>query len=283
MAELTVPKAREYGWELKPLSSAYFEVVRNQSNQLCVVLAHSLLRGVTTEMIYWWFRHFPNLKVTLDDIPGYEGQQVPAYLLWHPSDHINASLSGNLGPNNTSRAGAKIHVQECMQYLKYGLRFKVDQKLTIFYYEKDGWCMGKTIPFIGKLMSLRISFKDVYENGEIIGVQYHYEVVAGSHQQNFIAQKITQKVVGNFADEFWEAWLTHNVIEVGVFENFLAPLYAQRDDLDSLHYSKSMNPVVESPSTQTGFDKDFFEARIKGYEESRNGFDYQRGTQKSIL
>lgn len=283
MANLQVPKARDFGWELKPVSSVYFEQVTNKSGQICVVLEHSLLRGVTAEMIFWWFRHFPNMQVTLEDIEGYKGVKVPAYYLWHPSDHVSAKLQGQLGPNNTSKVGAKIHIQEVMQYEKYGTKYSVDQALEIFYYQEDGWAMGKSVPFIGNLMVLRISFKDVYEAGTHIGVHYHYEIVAGTNKRNFIARMINNKVIGNFGVEFFDAWLTHNTIEVGVFENFLPPLFEQRDNLKNLRYSKQMNPVQESPANQTGFNKAFFDERVKGYQESVNAFDYQQATSKSIL
>ncbi|MEL7004824.1 MAG: hypothetical protein AAFN93_19110, partial [Bacteroidota bacterium] len=261
----------------------YFEVVKNKSNQICVVLEHSLLRGVTTEMIYWWFHHFPGLKVKLIDIPGYEEQQVPGYLLWHPSDHISAQLKGKMGPGGTAQAGARIHIKEVMQYEKYHFKYPVDQELNILYHEQDGWCMAKTVPFIGPMMSLRISFKDVYEGDKIIGVHYHYEVVAGSHKRNFLAKSITKKIIGNFGTEFWEAWLTHNTIEVGVFENFLPALFEQRHDLNNLTYSKNMNKITESHGEQIGFSRTLFEERVKGYKASVNAFDYQRGTENSFL
>ena len=283
MADLTVPQARDFGWELKTIDSVFFQVVRNKTNQICVVLEHSLLRGVTTEMIYWWFHHFPSMEVTLEDIAGYEGKKVPGYFLWHPSDHVSARLEGKVGSGNTSRAGAKIHIQEVMQYEKYGLRFPVDQALEIFYHEQDGWSMGKQVPLVGMMMCLRISFKDVYEDGEIIGVHYHYEVVAGSHKQNLIAKKITSKIIGQFGADFWEAWLTHNTIEVGVFENFLPVLYEQRNDLKNLRYGKEMNPIKESPNGLKGYSKELFEERVRGYEESRNGFDFQQGRANSFL
>jgi len=285
MGKLIVPKERKFGWQLKPVSSVYWGQVRNKTGQLCVVLEHSLLRGVTSAMIAWWFKHFPNLKVRLDDVEGYENQRVPAYYLWHPSDHVSAQLSGKLGPNQTSQSGAKIKIQETMQYKKYGLKYPVDNELTIFYCEEDGWGMGKQLPFIGTLIFLRISFKDVYQNGKIIGVHYHYEVVAGTHKQHLIAKMINNKVVGGFTSEFWEAWITHNTIEVGVFENFLPALYEQRHDLNNLHYSKSMNPITQEHSSQvqTGYDKALFEKRLKGYQESENAFHYQQGAAKTFL
>ena len=91
---LNMPMARDYGWDLKPLESSAFEIHQRENGQFCVVLAHSLLRGVRAEMIHWWFMNFPNLKVRLRDVPGYEGQQVPGYLLWHPVDHLACRVIG---------------------------------------------------------------------------------------------------------------------------------------------------------------------------------------------
>lgn len=285
MKKLIVPQERLFGWVLKDKSSVYFGRAKNKSGQMCVILEHSLLRGVTTEMIAWWFENFPNLEVKLDDIEGYENQKVPAYLLWHPSDHISAHLTGELGPNNTAQAGVKIHIKETMQYKKYGLKYPVDNALKVFYCENDGWAMGKQVPFLGKMMQLRISFKDVYEEGQFIGVHYHYEVVAGTNKKNPLAKFVNRKIVGQYDADFWDAWITHNTIEVGVFENFLPALYAQRDDLENLHYSKSMNPITEelSKQTQTGFDKKLFEERLKGFEKSTNAFEFQRGEEQSFL
>ena len=285
MQKLSMPQERKFEWELKPVSSVHWGQVKNKSGQLCVVLEHSLLRGVTSEMIAWWFKNFANLMVTLKDVEGYEGKKVPAYLLWHPSDHVNAQFKGNLGENNSARAGAKIHIKETMQYKKYGFKYPVDQELEIFYCENDGWGMGKRIPFLGTMIFLRISFKDVYEDGKIIGARYHYEVVAGTNKQHFIAKAINKKMVGGYTAEFWEAWITHNTIEVGVFENFLPVLFSQRSDLDNLEYAKSMNPITPNMAAlpQEGFDKELLKERLKGYEQSDNAFDYQNGIGKSIL
>ncbi|MEL6256607.1 MAG: hypothetical protein AAFR87_31690, partial [Bacteroidota bacterium] len=108
-------------------------------------------------------------------------------------------------------------------------------------------------------------------------VGYHYEVVAGTNKQNFIAKFINKKLVGRFTAEFWEAWITHNVIEVGTFENFLPVLFSQRGDLNNLTYSKSMNPISKDLASerQTGFDQQLFEKRLQGYEQSENAFIYQ--------
>jgi len=81
MKNLNMPAKRDFGWELKSLESTKFGIHQKDNGQFCVVLNHSLLRGVTSEMIHWWFLNFPNLTVNLVDIEGYEGEKVPAYWL----------------------------------------------------------------------------------------------------------------------------------------------------------------------------------------------------------
>ncbi len=283
MTNLVMPPERKFGWELKPTLSTYFDIHKRQNGQFCVVLNHSLLRGVKSEMIHWWFRHFPTIKVRLEDVKGYENKVVPAYLLWHPSDHYSVSLEGPLGPGNTAQARATIHIREAMQYLKYGWKYKVDNKVKIFYCGPDGWAMGSSIPMLGTVMVLRIHFKDVIENETVIGVHYHYEVVIGLSADNFIARQLNKKITHHFSPEFFSAWHLHNTIEVGVFENFLPRLYAQRHDLDNLHYALEMNPDLSSPATLTGFNKTLFEQRLEGYKKTDDPFSFQQFKSETFL
>lgn len=274
MANLSMPPKREFGWELKPIESAHFAIHERANGQFCVVLNHALLRGVTSEMLHWWFLNFTNLQVTLKDVPGYQRQPVPAYLLWHPSDHLSATLLGNLGPGGIAQPGASIEIKEAMQYLKYGWKYPVNNKLQIFYCNSDGWAMGKRIPFFGPVMMLRIHFKDVVESGEHFGVHYHYEIVIGVSSDNIIGRLINGRIKKHFSPEFFEAWQTHNVIEVGTFENFLPSLFAQRDQGNSLRYEQHSNNAP-SPAEQTGYDKEFFATRLAGFQQTDNPHDYQ--------
>ncbi|MEM9055105.1 MAG: hypothetical protein AAGB16_07250 [Pseudomonadota bacterium] len=283
MTELTMPRERDFGWALKPTDSTLFDIHQRTNGQFCVVLNHSLLRGVTSEMIHWWFLNFPNLQVKLEDIPGYEGQTVPGYLLWHPQDHRIAKLSGTLGPNGTSQAGAKIHIQEAMQFKTYGWKYPVDTALDIFYCASDGWAMGKKVPLLGKVMCLRIHFKDVLEAGQVIGVHYHYEVVIGASGNNPVARALNKKITGDYSPEFFAAWQLHNTIEVGTFENFLPALYDQRSDLANLNYSKAMNPMAEALGGQTAQSTSLYEERVAGFKSAKDPFKYQAPEEASFV
>lgn len=215
-------------------------------------------------------------------VVGYEDQAVPAYLLWHPADHLNAKLSGSLGPGGTAQPGAFIEIQEAMQYLKYGWKYPVNDKLKIFYCNSDGWAMGKEIPVLGQVMVLRIHFNDVIEDGIQLGVQYHYEIVIGVTGNNAIARLVNGRIKKSFSPEFFEAWQTHNVIEVGTFENFLPPLFAQREQGNDLSYERGMNEAP-SPVDQLGYDRALFDERIEGYKRTDNPHYYQAYSDPTFL
>ncbi|MEO0466140.1 MAG: hypothetical protein AAF216_06325 [Pseudomonadota bacterium] len=283
MTELSMPAEREFGWALKPAESTLFDIHQKPNRQFCVVLNHSLLRGVTSEMIHWWFLNFPNLRVKLNDTPGYEGQTVPGYLLWHPYDHCSAKLVGKLGAGGTSKKGGKINIQETMQYKTYGLKYPVDTELEIFYCGPDGWAMGKAVPILGKVMCLRIHFKDVIQAGHVVGVHYHYEVVIGASGNNPVTRAFNKKLTGEYSPEFFAAWQLHNTIEVGTFENFLPGLYEQRFDISSLHYSKSMNPMAGVGDIQSAQSSALFQERVAGYKIAKDPFTYQEPEKASFI
>lgn len=278
-----MPAPRAFGWDLKPLESSAFDIHQRDNGQFCVVLAHSLLRGVSAEMIHWWFMNFTRMKVRLRDLPGYEGQEVPGYLLWHPVDHLSAKLSGNLGPGGTPQPGCAIHIREAMQYDVYGWKYPVDSTLNVFYVGEDGWAMGKTIPFIGPVMMLRIHFKDIFEGQTHLGVQYHYEVVIGASGDDMASRFINKRLTSKFGPEFFTAWQRHNVIEVGTFESFLPALFAQKGNLDSLEYAREMDPIPSGAEQQQPFDQGLFSQRVNGYRNAGKVHDFQSYASSSFL
>ncbi|MEM7283652.1 MAG: hypothetical protein AAF438_18710 [Pseudomonadota bacterium] len=280
---LDMPAPRAFGWDLKALESSAFEIHQRDNGQFCVVLAHSLLRGVRAEMIHWWFMNFTNMKVRLRDVPGYEEQVVPAYLLWHPVDHLSAELTGKLGPGNTPKPGCAIRIREAMQYDTYGWKYPVDSALKVFYVGDDGWAMGKTIPMVGAVMMLRIHYKDIFDGHTHLGVQYHYEVVIGASGASAVARLINKNLTSKFGPEFFTAWQRHNVIEVGTFENFLPALFAQKHSLEALEYAREMNPTFKDAAPQRPLDQTLFEQRIHGYRNTDRPHGFQNYEAPSFL
>ncbi|MEM8605800.1 MAG: hypothetical protein AAGF92_01745 [Myxococcota bacterium] len=283
MVDLRMPPARDFGWALKPVESSLFRIHERENGQFCVVLNHALLRGVQAEMIHWWFLNFPNLSVRLRNVRGYDGVEVPGYLLWHPVDHVSAALSGRLGAGGTAKAGCSIRIREAMQYDVYGWTYPVDAQLKVFYVDEDGWAMGKELPLVGPVMMLRIHFKDEFEGQDHLGVHYHYEVVIGASGGGPVSKLINKRITRHYSPEFFAAWHRHNVIEVGTFENFLPALYAQRKHPSALEYAPDMNSIGEGSESQTAFSKVLFETRVEGYLESGDPTWYQRYDGASFL
>ncbi|MEM9742486.1 MAG: hypothetical protein AAF918_07355 [Pseudomonadota bacterium] len=275
--------ARPFGWQLRATESSHFEIIRRDNGQFAAVLNHALLRGVRAEMIHWWFRRFTHLRVRLVDVPGFEDATVPAYLLWHPTDHHSAVLSGTLGPGGEPRPGCSIHIREAMQFDRYGWNYPVDARLRVAYVAGDGWAMGRFPPVFGGAMVLRIHFSDVFEEGVHQGVHYHYEVSIGLPGRGPLHRLINQRLSASFGPEFFSAWHRHNVIEVGTFENFLPALYEQRADESRLVYSREMNPQTGASMDQRGFDRDLFERRVAQYQQCSDTRACQASDQASFL
>ncbi len=281
MTKFQMPAPRDFGWALKPNESAYFDIQKRPNGQFSVVLNHALLRGVRAEMIHWWFLNFTRLSVVLPDTPGYKGRQVPGYLLWHPRDHLSATLKGKTASDGTPQRGTKIHIREAMQYDKHGWKYPVDAALQVHYVGPDGWAMGKTLPVFGSVMMLRIHFRDAYDGDVHLGAHYHYEIVIGTSANNPIARFLNKQLSSEFGPEFFEAWQRHNVIEVGTFENFLPVLFAQKDDLSNLSYSLEQDPAPQG--LQKGHDRALFDDRVKGFAAADDAYAFQAFDKPSFL
>lgn len=243
-------------------------IMQRNNGQFMVVLNHALLRRVSAEMLTWWFRTFTQLRVTLDTVPGYEGQIVPAYLLWHPSDHFNAELKGETGPDGAPVFGSThIHIQEAMQYPTYGWSYPVNAELTVAYVSGDGCAMGRILPFFGPAMMLRIHFCDLVQAGTHLGAHYHYEIVICVRGNDPVSRFINRRITQSFGPQFFEVWQTHNVIEVGTFEHFLPALYAQRDDGPVLGYVPHTADISHT-APQLGHDAELVAERVAAFTAS---------------
>ena len=282
MNDMQMPAPRDFGWALKHTASAHFEIVEKANGQVCVVLNHALLRGVSEEMLRWWFLHFTTLTVRLRDVHGYAGRTVPAYWLWHPTDHVSATLSGATGPGGTAKPGCNITIREAMQFERYEWRYKVDQTLKVLKVGENDWAMGKVLPVLGPALVLRIQFRDVFDGAEHVGVHYHYEVVIGVQGRDPVSRFINRRITRKFGAEFFAAWERHNVIEVGTFENFLPALHAQRD-AGVLEYAPGMGAGVPSPDTQVGHDRALFERRLEAYRMADDPHAVQAVSAPSFL
>src|SRR5215207_8647734 len=102
-----LPPARPVVWPLRPTQSANTTVEILPDGRRRILIRHADLRGVTPEMLAWWFAH-------VEGDMEYSGRRWPRYLVWHPLDHIAYSVvkrarDGRVGP------GARLRVREAFQ------------------------------------------------------------------------------------------------------------------------------------------------------------------------
>ena len=99
-----MPEIRPFSWTLKQLESAHTEVNLLSTGQTELIIKHDLIKGVTTDMLLWWFENFARLSVTIS------GTTYPAYHLWHPKDHIMVRIQ-----KEKLHQGDTLHIHECFQ------------------------------------------------------------------------------------------------------------------------------------------------------------------------
>jgi hypothetical protein len=208
--KLDVPPPLPITWEMKDLSSAKTSSEQLADGRMRYRIEHELIRGVTPEMLVWWFRTFPSARLE------WNGKLVPMYRIWHPRDHVRCGVVPTLLDREPGVSeGAKVIIIERLgpkvtrtrarvaQMDETGLRLVV-RKLRI------------------KVGDLRHTFERTAE-----GTLYRSELVVGASLPG--AGRLVNALARRrlFPPEVGQAWLKHNVEEVGNFQFFLPKLYEE--------------------------------------------------------
>jgi hypothetical protein len=219
-------------WEPKPLSSAATRMTRLPHGQLELVIKHDLLRGVTREMLAWWFCH-------IDGMMEYMGQVLPRYRVWHPRDHIfyrdlTHAADGTGGVGTVRRiveafGGNPHYLVNIVDRV-----VKLDETGILLSTEQAGITLGALqtplLPLGIEVATLQHDF--IAAPG---GTRYESRLVVG--HDSFIGRFVLNRYALPWlvmSDDMGRAWLRHNVEEVGQFERFLPTLYDQWLNLGDL-------------------------------------------------
>lgn len=204
-----LPK-REFGWQMKPLDSANTNFVIDKNEVFRLTIEHDIVRGVTPDMLYWWFCNIGGSMV-------YQGNTYPKYLVWHPIDHIHWALA-KPGPSGNASQGASFRIVEAFGA---DMNCLVD---SVEYVEKLDQTGIRLVRKIGgiEIFSLQHDFEKV-ENG----TRYISNMVVGTSKP--IVKTLFNRIVRPFifTEKMGRAWLKHNIEEVGNFEYFLPEHYAE--------------------------------------------------------
>jgi hypothetical protein len=198
---------RPIDWEMRPVSSAETSVRTLDDGRKELMIRHKELEAVTPEMLLWWFHH-------LEETMEWHGAVVPRYHVWHPIDHIHFSVERR-APDGSVGPGAKWHIVEAFGG---NLDFLLDERPNVIRLDTggitlEGRALGQT------LLRLEHTFTSTP-----LGTRYETLMRVGLSSAFLrpISRALLQR---RFSDAKAEAWLKHNIEEVGNLSHFLPKLY----------------------------------------------------------
>ncbi len=208
------PPPRPFNWEMKPLSSARTALRELPDGRLELTIEHDVLKGVTPDMLLWWFTH-------IEGEMEHEGVVLPRYLVWHPLDHIGYRVLDR-PPSGEVRAGVRFNIVEA---LGRDPRYFVDTTDLVEKLDETGIVLAQRLFGRAPIFRLEHRFEPVPG-----GTLYRSQMLVGSAAR--VGRLFFNRVVRprRFPDDMGRAWLKHNVEEVGNFEHFLPALYAREHD-----------------------------------------------------
>lgn len=197
----------------KPVSSAkWVNVETRRDGSITVQIEHDTVRGVTPEMMRWWFE---NLSATTTwNGADFAGPEISHYHLWHHRDHISVTpLTPGPHGNNGFAVHATSQIDE--QFNDYHDRIRaevvttrLDDEEFTFEIRKFGRTVGRIVHAYGP------------ERG---GLRFYAEttISLGSGLAS-LANAIRPLF---YTTRSAEHWIRHNIEETGRSEDIIPTLY----------------------------------------------------------
>lgn len=200
-------------WNPKPVDSASSGIEVLPDGRLRCWIEHETVRGVTPTMLAWWFRH-------LEGHMEFEGQRISRYRVWHPRDHIAVSYTRRLADGSIG-VGAQLHI---IEMFGGNPRHKVNARSDIVRLDERGF--GHRPRWFGlQVAAMDYRFAPVPD-----GTRYVNSLTIGFPSKlakpfNFLLRRFV------FDTARANAWIRHNIEEVGQFERFLPALFASETNV----------------------------------------------------
>jgi hypothetical protein len=203
MAHLPIPAPRPVLYPLRTTDTARVAVERHPASRRRITIDHQPLGGVTPDMLLDWFTH---LGGTME----YGGRVLPRYLVWHPLDHIRWELArpdrhGGVGE------GARFRIVEA-----FGANpdFYVDTTDTVEKLDRTGIRLVRRLAGVPLLQ-----LEHTWSSGR---GRTHYVSVLDVGARSAALAPVNRLLVRRvFPDRLLEAWVKHNIEEVGLLEHLL--------------------------------------------------------------
>jgi hypothetical protein len=175
-------------------------------------IEHELLRAVTPAMLVWWFQN-------MEGEMNYQDQRVARYRVWHPVDHIRLRYATRLGDGSIG-VGSVFHITEM-----FGARpeYLIDVLTDVTRLDEGGFAHRP------RKYGVRGAVRMDYEfSATADGTRYANSLTVGfAGAFGRVVNRLIQRLA--FDEAHADAWIKHNIEEVGQFEAFLPELYAARE------------------------------------------------------
>jgi len=211
-----VPSPVPLPWGLRPLGSAEHGRDELDDGRTRFWIRHRLLKDVTPRMLVWWFRNLEGHVVV-------RGRRIHRYRVWHPYDHLHVGYArrcpdGSIGPGATLRI---------VEILGGNPDFLVNVLSDIEKLDEEGFIHNPVVHGVRGFARMEYAFRavpggTVYENCLLVGTRHP----AWRRLNGAVLPHVFPRIRG-------EAWLRHNIEEVGMLENFLPDLYRAETGLDA--------------------------------------------------
>ena len=205
MAHLPLPPARPLQHALRSPSTARARVQHLPGHRRRITIDHQPLAGVTPAMVHWWFRH-------IGDPVDYAGESMSGYLAWHPLDHIHWELT-RPAPGGGAGEGARFRIVEA-----FGRRpeFYVDTTDTVEKLDETG------IRLVRRMCGVPVL--QLEHTWSHCGDRTHYVSVMDIGARSPLLTGVNRLLSRRFPEQMVQAWIVHNVEEVGHLEHLLPGL-----------------------------------------------------------
>ncbi|MEJ2859617.1 hypothetical protein [Actinomycetospora flava] len=203
-----VPPARAVLHPLRERSSAQLTRVEHHPHgRRRAVIDHRPLAGVTPAMLLDWFSHIGGTMT-------YGGETLPRYLAWHPLDHIAWDLARE-APGGGAAEGARFHIVEAFARRPEYLYDGVDrvEKLDV-----------TGIRLVQRIAGVMVVQLEHTWSAGVEGTHYVSVLDVGARAAAFAP--INRLLARRLPDDMLEAWIAHNIEEVGHLEQLLPTLHA---------------------------------------------------------
>lgn len=209
-------------------SAKWTDITRTKNGSILVQIEHDDAKGVTPEMLKWWFEHLS--CTTTWNGEDFSGSEVTLYHLWHHRDHVAVTPLTDApdGRKNTGFCeGADSQIHERFNEFHDHIHFtmhttKLDEHEFTFQIMAGGVAAGH--------------IKHTYEAIED-GCTFYAETRVGMDTP-IIGWLFNHTILPLiYSKRSGENWIRHNIEETGRTQDILPILYENRD---KVYYSKDM-------------------------------------------